>query len=131
MPIRSSYVMIAEDDPAFSAWWNKYPRRVSKKDARRAWAELNPSPQTIEKMMTALDWQILQPQWAKDDGQFIPYPAGYLRSERFDDEPPAHLRPKAERPECPHVERCLSRWRCDQYLALDPQGLKYPIKRAA
>lgn len=85
---RARYVMVDEDDPGFARFWDAYPKRVAKKDARLAWAQMQPSPQTVDKMLTSLAWQRLQPNWLRDGGQYIPYPASWLRAERWDDEPP-------------------------------------------
>ncbi len=87
MGYRSNYRMSAEDDPGFAAFWAKYPRRVSKKDARKAWAELRPDAELVADILAALEWQAQQPQWLKDGGAFIPYPASWLRAERWEDEP--------------------------------------------
>lgn len=75
------------DDPHFARFWNAYPKRVAKKDARKAWAQVNPDDATVERIMRALEWQCRQPGWLKDGGQFIPYPASWLRAERWADEP--------------------------------------------
>ena len=87
MPKRSNYRMVDEDDPQFVRFWNAYPKRVAKKEARQAWAVLSPSPETVDRMLRTLDWQCRQPNWIRDGGQFIPYPASWLRAERWDDEP--------------------------------------------
>lgn len=89
MRTRAHYVMAPEDDPQWQRFWNKYPRRCSKKEARRAWAKLNPTPVLVDEMMEALDWQI--PQWAQDGFRFAPYPASWLNAERWTDEPPPQM----------------------------------------
>ena len=71
----------------FDAFWAAYPRKTAKGDARKAWQKLNPSDALVAAILSALDWQKNQPQWLKDDGQFIPYPATWLRGERWEDEP--------------------------------------------
>ena len=127
MPKRTHYLMVDEDDPQWLRFWAAYPKRVSKKDARKAFAELNPTPELVDKMIEALAWQSQQPQWTKDGGQYAPFPATWLHKEKWDDEPPAHLRPR-ERPACPHIELCGSLFRCDQLQKIDPDGRKWPLK---
>jgi hypothetical protein len=73
----------------FDLFWSKYPRRTAKAEARKAWAKLNPSQELVALILMALDWQREQPSWTKDDGQYIPHPATWLRGERWEDEPPA------------------------------------------
>ena len=84
---RSTYRMVGDDDPQFARFWDAYPKRVAKKEARKAWEQLQPTPETVDQMLETLSWQCLQPDWLRDGGQFIPYPASWLRAERWTDEP--------------------------------------------
>jgi hypothetical protein len=70
----------------FSAFWTAYPRHEAKKDAQKAWSKLNPSPELVERIIAALTWQREQESWQKDDGQYIPLPATWIRGERWEDE---------------------------------------------
>src|SRR5687768_7088255 len=104
MSKRAHYVMVPEDDASFMAFWNAVPLRTAKKDARRAWAVLNPSPALVQQILDALAWQA--PMWAAQ-GYGAPYPATYLNGERWTDECPAHLKPRERFTwDCPHVDRC-------------------------
>lgn len=67
----------------FSLFWARYPRRVAKQDALKAWLKLKPSPELLSKILDALDWQC--ELWT--DPEYIPYPASWLRGHRWDDEP--------------------------------------------
>ena len=73
--------LVAED---FEQFWSAYPRRQKKVDALKAWVQKMPDIATV---LHALSWQVTQAQWRKDDGAFIPLPASWLRSERWEDEP--------------------------------------------
>ena len=84
---RARAELVSEQDESFQRFWNSYPRRVAKKEARKAWAQINPSAVMVEKILAALEWQVMQPTWLKDGGQYIPHPATWLRAERWDDEP--------------------------------------------
>lgn len=85
---RDSYAMVPDDDEQFCRFWNAYPHRVAKKDARKAWAELKPDMATVDRMIVTLAWQV--PDWAsKADWYTPPYPASWLRAERYKDEAPA------------------------------------------
>lgn len=82
----------------FVAFWKVYPRKVDKDDALSAWWKLFPSGEdgaVVGRIMAALDWQVTQPQWTKDSGQFIPYPASWLNGRRWEDEP-VQAGPKAD-----------------------------------
>lgn len=84
---RAHSVMVDEADPGWHRFWDAYPKRVSKREARKAWAQVNPSPEIVDRMLTTLAWQCRIPDWVKDGGQFIPHPASWLRGARWDDEP--------------------------------------------
>jgi hypothetical protein len=91
---------IVED--AFAQFWSIYPRRVARKDALKAWAQLNPDAATVQAILDALAWQVKQEQWRRDDGAYVPYAATYLRGERWTDDPPKVLKAPAPhwRDEC-------------------------------
>lgn len=71
----------------FDLFWAAYPRRTAKGDARKAWQKLAPSPALVQEILEALVWQRQQPDWLKAGGQYVPFPASWLRSERWSDEP--------------------------------------------
>jgi hypothetical protein len=88
---RAKGQMVDENDPQFSRFWAMYPNRVGKKDARKAWAELSPGPAMVDRICEALDWQVIQ--WRQQGDWYTPpYPASYLRAERFDDERPRAMK---------------------------------------
>lgn len=93
---RDQYQLVPEDDLQFARFWAAYPRRVAKKDARKAWAKLRPSPSMVDRMIATLEWQAAQPAWTKDHGAYIPYPASWLNAERWTDEPPQALQPRRQ-----------------------------------
>jgi hypothetical protein len=73
---------------AFEDFWQAYPRKVGKADARRWWTKHKPTPATVEAMGRTLAWQTQSEQWLREGGQFIPHPATWLNQGRWDDEPP-------------------------------------------
>jgi hypothetical protein len=99
---RDQYTLIPEDDPEWVRFWNAYPKRVAKKEARKAWAELNPSSAVVDQMIATLAWQSRTPAWTKQNRAFAPYPASWIRAERWTDEPcqppPTTTRAPAHRP---------------------------------
>jgi hypothetical protein len=72
---------------AFDVFWAAYPRKRKRLDAKKAFEQARREGVTLETMLSALSWQRSQPQWTKDGGQFIPYPASWLRAGSYDDEP--------------------------------------------
>lgn len=80
----------------FEEFWTAYPRKTAKSDALKAWNKIKPDLITV---LNALDWQRKSEDWTKDSGQYIPYPASYLNSKRYEDEKPKpkvqSIRPKS------------------------------------
>ena len=74
----------------FTDFWGMYPRRVAKKDARKAWLKIPPTQHS--KILTALfEWRRI---WMdRGEIEYIPYPASWLNGERWEDEYPPHHRP--------------------------------------
>jgi len=66
--------------PDFKDWYAKYPKKMARKDAEKAWKRLD-DQEKLEAMMDDLD-----SRYGHIDKQFIPYPATYLRGARWEDE---------------------------------------------
>ena len=73
-------------DNAFVAFWEKYPYKVGKKAAWKAWQKVNYTPELGAIIMAALERWKSSPQWVKDDGRYIPHPATWVNGERWEDE---------------------------------------------
>jgi hypothetical protein len=67
----------------FEIFWESFPKKKKKEDARKAWNTIRPN---IEDVLKALEWQKQSPEWFKQGGQFIPYPATWIRSHSWEDE---------------------------------------------
>ena len=70
----------------FDAFYAMYPRHENKATALKAWNKLKPNAELQEIMAKALMAQKQSPQWKKDGGQYIPYPATWLNQRRWEDE---------------------------------------------
>lgn len=68
----------------FLRFWEAYPRKTGKGEAAKAFARQKPS---LEAVLSALKWQVNQPGWTKDGGQFIPHASTWLNQRRWEDEP--------------------------------------------
>lgn len=71
-------------DDAFVEFWQRYPRKVNRVDAVRAWMKLRPTPELVRKMLDALDWQC--ELW--DDPAYIPHASTWINKRRWEDERP-------------------------------------------
>lgn len=70
----------------FDEFYRLYPRKVSPADARKAWSKLAPSSELRATIMAAIKSQRLNPDWARGDGKFIPYPASWINGRRWEDQ---------------------------------------------
>ncbi len=70
----------------FNEFWSAYPKKMAKANAERAWDKIRPDLQLV---LTALSWQTKLEDWTKENGKFVPFPATYLNSRRYEDEKPA------------------------------------------
>ena len=68
------------------AFYKAYPRKVAKGDARKAWQQTKAIRPPLETILAAIQAQCNTEQWLKDNHAYIPYPATWLRAERWDDE---------------------------------------------
>lgn len=80
-----------EADPDFEQWWKFYPRKASKGDARKAWEQTKPIRPDLPRLIKAVVVQRANPDWQKDDGRYVPYPATWLRDERWEDSPDVEI----------------------------------------
>ena len=70
-------------EDAFDRFWKVYPKKTGKQDARKAFKNVTVP---VETLIEAVEKQKTWKQWTKDNGQFIPNPATWLRQGRWDDE---------------------------------------------
>ena len=71
---------------SFESFYQAYPRKEAKKDAEAVFAKLNPNPELLARMLSAIDAKRNTSDWTKDGGKFVPLPATWLRAERWNDE---------------------------------------------
>ena len=106
----------------FDTFWQAYPKRMAKGDARKAWKQTESYRPSIADVLKAIAAQRKSAQWMRDDGQYVPYPATWLRAERWDDVIEVEmLKPerKPDRYELANIEmaRKEAEWKARQALA--------------
>ena len=72
-----------ECEAAFDLFWEQYPRKVKKQQAREAFQRVSVS---LDVLLQALSRQKETSQWQEDGGRFVPYPAAWLQGRRWEDE---------------------------------------------
>lgn len=70
----------------FEQFWKAYPKKKSKGDAEKAFKTIKPDGELLERILSAIESQKLTEQWQRDGGQFIPYPATWLRAKDWENE---------------------------------------------
>lgn len=70
----------------FAEFWQAFPKRKNKGQAEKAWAKLQADQELLEVMLDALARARDTPEWRKDGGQYIPYPATWLNARGWEDE---------------------------------------------
>ena len=75
----------AEDAP-FAQFWKAYPRKKSKGLAEKVWARLRPGAALLAQILAAVDRARASPDWQRDGGKYIPYPANWLDAKGWEDE---------------------------------------------
>lgn len=70
----------------FAVFWAAYPKHKGKQDAVKAFNKLNPTEALLKDILKAVEAQKSTRTWQKDNGEFIPYPATWLRGRRWEDE---------------------------------------------
>jgi hypothetical protein len=68
---------------SFQTFWESYPLRHAKKDARKAWMQLNPSDELVAQIVEHVTLRMKTRQWREG---YIPLPATFIRGERWEDE---------------------------------------------
>lgn len=71
----------------FLTFWAKYPNKAGKDKALKVWLRLAPDSGLILRILDSLSWQVRQPKWLKDDGEYVPHASSWLNQRRWEDEP--------------------------------------------
>lgn len=83
---RADYAWIPQK---FATFWNKYPKKLAKRDALKAFTKIIKAQPDVDAfmgvMMASLAWWKEQDAWKKDGGKFIPYPATWLNGGHWED----------------------------------------------
>ena len=70
----------------FDVFWSIYPKKKSKGDAEKAWGQVVTNKEIYEAILKKIPLLKNTEDWQKENGQFIPYPATWLRAKGWEDE---------------------------------------------
>ena len=69
----------------FDTFWDCYPRKVAKAEARKAWKQTEALRPDLDTVLHAIKAACRTEQWMKNNGSFIPHASTWLRGERWAD----------------------------------------------
>ena len=72
-----------DKDELFEKFWAAYPRKSAKAEARKAFQKISPQ-KLMTEILPDIEKRKKTEQWS--ESKYIPYPATYLRGERWNDE---------------------------------------------
>ena len=70
---------------AFCDFYTAYPVKQARQDAEKAWLKLSPDDTLREAIMAGLLSAKGSEEWHEDGGKYIPHPATFLNSRRWED----------------------------------------------
>lgn len=70
----------------FEIFYKNYPRKVGKANVEKWFDKNKPNDELFNTMIKKLELFKKTPDWTKQNGQFIPYPATWLNQKRWEDE---------------------------------------------
>ena len=80
----------AQQQATFDDFWTLYPKRIARLDAVKAWAKLSDA-ERMDALVALVKWRRV---WlARDEMQFVPHAATWLRGARWEDELPSDSMP--------------------------------------
>lgn len=113
------------ESPLFTAFWEVYPKRVSKQTAWKAWQKLGKVPDKLFDTIIADVKRRVDGEWKGKDIQYIPYPSTYLNQRRWEDEQPsANATDQSQQPTAKQWEQ-MSREEQAEAMKSGPYGRFY------
>ena len=79
-------ILTKKQQALFDAFWKAYPKHKSKGQAEKAWLSINPGEQLLAAMVATIERAKTSEEWQREGGQYIPYPATWLRAKGWEDE---------------------------------------------
>ena len=73
-------------DERFEQFWERYPCKKAKRNARRAWMRAKVDAALFTKIVEALEWQTKSDADLGRDDPYVPHAANWLDGQRWEDE---------------------------------------------
>ena len=76
----------ASQQKQFALFWEAYPKKQGQGAAEDVWKKLRPSTELTRRILDALEQAKKCPQWQREGGRYIPYPANWLERRQWTDD---------------------------------------------
>ena len=76
----------ARERERFERFWLAYPRKRNKGAAERTFFRLGPTEELTQSMIAAIEAAKKRPDWQKEGGRFVPFPATWLNARGWEDD---------------------------------------------
>lgn len=76
----------ASQQKQFALFWEAYPKKQGQGAAEDVWKKLRPSTELTRRILDALEQAKRCPQWQREGGRYIPYPANWLERRQWTDD---------------------------------------------
>lgn len=73
----------AEIHAPFDRFWDAYPRKTNKQQARKAFGKIKVN---VDDLINDIEQRLASGHWSTDDKEYIPHPSTYLNQARWEDE---------------------------------------------
>ncbi len=70
----------------FEEFYNAYPKKMQKKQAKDAFIKLNPDIDLHKKMILAIEKLKVTENWKKENGRYIPFPAKWIDMRKWEED---------------------------------------------
>jgi predicted phage replisome organizer len=84
-PPKRLSLLTKTQETRFSRFWEAYPRKVSKANAEKAWAKINPDDELTEKIISAIGTAKRLDERFRET-RFTPHPASWLNARSWENE---------------------------------------------
>lgn len=82
----SSTASRSTDDPTFTRFWEVYPRKIGKGEARKAWTKVRKSGVDLEAVIAGAERYRDDPQRKRKGDEYTKHPGPWLNAERWTDQ---------------------------------------------
>ena len=73
-------------EASFERFWSVWEKRIDKAEALQVWCRLEPDEELLEMIVKDVEIRMQSEEWTKENRQYCPSPARYLRRRKWEDQ---------------------------------------------